>query len=100
MEYSEFEDMMASQIGEPVTGDDMKFYFKKFDTNDDGFITSDELALVMKTFGGKTYSKKEIDDMIKEADVDADGKVNYKGTTVTLIMLSRASMIILTFRAF
>lgn len=100
MEYSEFEDMMASQIGEPVTGNDMKFYFKKFDTNDDGFITSDELALVMKTFGGKTYSKKEIDDMIKEADVDADGKVNYKGTTVTLIMLSRASMIILTFRAF
>lgn len=100
MEYSEFEDMMASQIGEPVTGDDMKFYFKKFDTNDDGFITSDELALVMKTFGGKTYSKKEIDDMIKEADVDADGKVNYKGTTVTLIMLSRASMIILTFRDF
>lgn len=100
MEYSEFEDMMASQIGEPVTGNDMKFYFKKFDTNDDGFITSDELALVMKTFGGKTYSKKEIDDMIKEADVDADGKVNYKGTTVTLIMLSRASMIILTFRDF
>ena len=100
MEYSEFEDMMASQIGEQVTGNDMKFYFKKFDTNDDGFITSDELALVMKTFGGKTYSKKEIDDMIKEADVDADGKVNYKGTTVTLIMLSRASMIILTFRDF
>lgn len=100
MEYSEFEDMMASQIGEPVTGNDMKFYFKKFDTNDDGFITSDELALVMKTFGGKTYSKKEIDDMIKEADVDADGKVSYKGTTVTLIMLSRASMIILTFRDF
>ena len=100
MEYSEFEDMMASQIGEPVTGNDMKFYFKKFDTNDDGLITSDELALVMKTFGGKTYSKKEIDDMIKEADVDADGKVNYKGTTVTLIILSRASMIILTFRDF
>lgn len=72
---------MASQIGESITGDDLKYYFKKFDTNGDGFITSDELGLVMKTFGGKTYSKKEIDDMIKEADTDSDGKVSYAGTS-------------------
>ena len=39
------------------------------------------LGLVMKTFGGKTYSKKEIDDMIKEADTDSDGKVSYAGTS-------------------
>ena len=48
--------------------EDASFYFKKFDQNGDGFIVSDELALVMKTFGGKTYTKKEIDDMIVIAD--------------------------------
>ena len=81
MEYSEFADMMASQIGEPIGADDLRFYFKKFDTDGNGLITSDELALVMKTFGGKSYTKKEIDDMIKEADLDADGKVSYQGMT-------------------
>ena len=82
MEYSEFEEMMACQVGEPMTAVDLQYYFEKFDTNGDGYITSDELALVMKTFGGKTYSKQEIDDMITEADMDSDGKVSYAGTFV------------------
>lgn len=80
VEYAEFEDLMASQIDEPLAADDLKYYFKKFDQNGDGFITGDELALVMKTFGGKTYSKEEIDDAIKTADINADGKVSYEGT--------------------
>ncbi|CAH3149170.1 unnamed protein product, partial [Porites evermanni] len=49
------------------------------ETNGDGYITGDELKTVMKTFGGKTYTTKEIDDMIKEADMDDDGKVSYEG---------------------
>lgn len=79
MEYDEFEDMMASQMGEPITEEELKYYFKKFDQNGDGFITGDELALVMKTFGGKTYSKEDIDAMLAEADINSDGKVDYEG---------------------
>ena len=79
MEYGEFEDMMGSQMGEPISADDMKYYFKKFDQNGDGSITRDELELVMKTFGGKSYSKEEIDEMLAHADINSDGKVDYAG---------------------
>ena len=37
-------------------------------------------VLVLKTYGGRSYSKKEIDDMIAAADKNADGKVDYEGT--------------------
>lgn len=85
VEYAEFEDLMASQVEEPLSADDLKHYFKKFDQNGDGFIKEDELALVMKTFGGKTYSKEEIDEIIKGADKDADGKVSYEGTLLLIM---------------
>ena len=86
--------MMASQIGEPMTADDLKYYFKKFDQNGDGFITGDELGLVMKTFGGKTYTKKEIDDMIAAVDKNADGKVNYEGTVRGLRLRKKSARVL------
>ena len=82
VEYAEFEDYMASQIHHPITDEDIENHFKSFDTNGDGFITSNELALVMM-FGGKSYSKKDIDDMIAEADVNYDRKVSNKGKTMS-----------------
>ena len=85
VEYAEFEDLMASQIDEPLDADDLKYYFKKFDQNGDGFITGDEFALVMKTFGGRTYSKEEVDDAIKTVDINADGKVSYEGTLLLIM---------------
>ena len=38
------------------------------------FITSVELNMVMSTLGEK-LSKEEVDEMIREADLDGDGKV-------------------------
>ena len=38
------------------------------------FITSEELNRVMSTLGEK-LSKEEVDEMIREADLDGDGKV-------------------------
>lgn len=49
-----------------------------FDKNKDGLISSVELRHVMTNLGEK-LSEEEVDDMIKEADMDGDGMVNYDG---------------------
>lgn len=49
-----------------------------FDKNNDGLISSTELRHVMTNLGER-LSEEEVDDMIKEADMDGDGMVNYDG---------------------
>lgn len=50
--------------------------FKVFDKNNDGYINQDELRSVMSQLGEK-LTAGELDEMIKEADTDGDGKINY-----------------------
>jgi calmodulin len=50
-------------------------------------ITSTELRRVMTNLGEK-LTDEEVEDMIKEADVDGDGMVNYNGEIVSLILLN------------
>ena len=33
---------------------------------------------------GESLSDKELEDMMKQADIDGDGKINYEGTQRTL----------------
>lgn len=54
------------------------FFYRVFDKNGDGFITADELKNVMSNLGEK-LSDEEIEDMIKEADLNGDGKVDFTG---------------------
>lgn len=55
-----------------------QFYCRVFDKNNDGLISSNELRHVMTSLGER-LSEEEVDDMIKEADLDGDGMVNYEG---------------------
>lgn len=44
-----------------------------------GYISAAELRHVMTNLGEK-LTDEEVDEMIREADVDGDGQVNYEGT--------------------
>ena len=48
--------------------------FKVFDKDGNGFISAAELRHVMTTLGEK-LSEDEVEEMIREADVDGDGQV-------------------------
>ena len=50
-----------------------------FDLNGDGYIDLQELKTVMTNMGEETLSDTEFKEMIKYADIDFDGKVNYEG---------------------
>jgi hypothetical protein len=51
---------------------------KVFDCDKDGFISPLELQIVMKNLG-EELTEREIREMIREADQDGDGKVNFSG---------------------
>lgn len=59
--------------------EELRLAFKIFDRDNSNFIDSAELAEVMKRLGEEGLTSKEIDEMIKVADKNKDGKINYNG---------------------
>jgi len=48
-----------------------------------GYISAAELRHVMTNLGEK-LTDEEVDEMIREADIDGDGQVNYEGGCVSM----------------
>ena len=53
-------------------------WFSVFDKDGNGFISAAELRHVMTNLGEK-LTDEEVDEMIREADIDGDGQINYEG---------------------
>lgn len=78
IEFNEFLQMMSKKMKDADSEDELREAFRVFDKNNDGLISSNELRHVMTSLGER-LSEEEVDDMIKEADLDGDGQVNYEG---------------------
>ncbi|XP_017786669.1 PREDICTED: calmodulin-beta-like isoform X2 [Nicrophorus vespilloides] len=76
IEFNEFLQMMSRKMKDSDGEDELREAFRVFDKNNDGLISSNELRHVMTSLGER-LSEEEVDDMIKEADLDGDGQVNY-----------------------
>lgn len=58
--------------------EELREAFKVFDKDGNGFISAAELRHVMTNLGEK-LTDEQVEEMIKEADIDGDGQVNYEG---------------------
>ena len=77
IDFAEFLIMMARKMKDTDSADEIKEAFKVFDKDGNGFISAAELRHVMTNLGEK-LSDEEVDEMIREADVDGDGQINYQ----------------------
>ena len=71
----EFVAMMASKMKDADREEEIRVAFRVLDRDGNGFITAAVLRHVMTNLGEK-LTNKEVDAMIREADIDGDGKVN------------------------
>ena len=58
--------------------------FKKFDKDGSGYITADELKLVYEERTGREVTIAQVEEMLKEADRNCDGKINYEEFAVMM----------------
>lgn len=72
---SEFLTMMARKMKDTDSEEEIREAFKVFDRDNNGFISAAELRHVMTSIGEK-LTDDEVDEMIKEADQDGDGKID------------------------
>ena len=99
IDFPEFLTMMARKMKDTDSEEEIKEAFKVFDKDGNGFISSAELRHVMLNLGecsiipntcttttnaavrllGEKLTDTEVDEMIREADVDGDGQINYEG---------------------
>ncbi|GMN44172.1 hypothetical protein TIFTF001_013373 [Ficus carica] len=79
VEFSEFVGLVEPELLQarcPYKEDQLRMMFCMFDRNGDGFVTAAELAHSMANLG-HPLTPEELSGMIKEADSDGDGRINF-----------------------
>ena len=75
IDFPEFLTMMARKMKDTDSEEEIREAFKVFDRDSNGFISAAELRHVMTSIGEK-LTDNEVDEMIREADQDGDGRID------------------------
>lgn len=77
IDFEEFVSLMNRRSKETDIEEEVINAFRVFDKDGNGLISSNELRQVMTSLGDR-LTDEEADEMIREADVDGDGYINYE----------------------
>ncbi|KAF4798710.1 calmodulin isoform X1 [Turdus rufiventris] len=83
IDFPEFLTMMARKMKDTDSEEEIREAFRVFDKDGNGYISAAELRHVMTNLGEK-LTDEEVDEMIREADIDGDGQVNYEGAELEI----------------
>ncbi|WVZ54614.1 hypothetical protein U9M48_005384 [Paspalum notatum var. saurae] len=88
IDFQEFLTLLARMMREAsgADEDELREAFRVFDQDNNGFISRDELGHVLQNLG-ESLSDEELAEMLREADVDGDGQINY--TEFAKVMLAK-----------
>lgn len=61
----------------------------QFDSDGDGQISLGELREAMKKLMGEQLNHREIDEILRDVDLNGDGQVDFEGERASLSMVSQ-----------
>ncbi|XP_026402123.1 caltractin-like isoform X1 [Papaver somniferum] len=75
IDFDEFVHMMTDKMGERDTKEELMKAFRIIDQDENGKISASDIQRIAKDLG-ESFTDREIQQMIDEADKDGDGEVN------------------------
>lgn len=99
IDFQEFITGLSAFSGKSSRNDKLRFAFKIYDIDRDGFIGSGELFIVMKAMVGQNLKDEElqqiVDKTIMEADKDGDWKLSFEEFELVVDLRKVASVMTL-----
>ena len=74
----DFEEFLAMVSQRVDYDEELRNAFCLFDKDGSGYISSSELKAAMNNFD-ENLTDEEIEEMIREADLDGDGEISFEG---------------------
>lgn len=82
-DFDTFLTIMAKRLSVPEAEDQLLEAFKVFDKEGTGVLSAADLRKIVTTMGEK-LTDEEVEELIREADDDGDGQINYQEFTQML----------------
>ena len=76
IDFEEFKNVMGGSFFKKYSKQELQAAFKKFDADNNGYITANELNDILSRMG-RHLSRNEIDAMVKSLDSSGDGKISF-----------------------